>query len=564
MAAPSPPPEPPGPPSSQPPASTPEPPASTPEPPPSAAEPPASTAGAPAKRKKVKAVGLYRNRVSYLGGFVAVLGVLMMLMALLFELSVKQPSPYIGIFTYLIIPGVIVFGLGLALVGMRLEARRRVRTGTTDVLRYPALDLNDARQRKRFVVLGGGAFFLFVLFTYSAYNGFLLTESVEFCGKTCHTQMGPEMTAYDNSPHARVRCVECHVGSGATYYVHSKVNGASQLLGVIFNSYERPIPTPVKGLRPARQTCEECHWPQKYWGSQLYQRAHFRYDEKSTPDEISMVIKTGGGGEGGAGIHWHMMLDNEITFVAEDDKQQDIPWVRIKRRDGSMTEYFRTEKRIEPQALAALPKHVMDCMDCHNRPAHRFETPDVAVDRAMAASVISQTLPWVKSLAVDTLAKEYPTREAAHQGMKADVMDFYSKKYPDLVTSRAVDIDNLVKELVVIYDRNVFPEMHVSWKTYISNIGHRNSAGCFRCHDGKHVSPEGNVLISECRLCHTTPRRGPQTGMGEAMTTFEKEWHPWQMSKEHLAVAKHSEIQCYECHLAGRRPKSTCNECHSH
>jgi hypothetical protein len=485
-----------------------------------------------------------------------------MLMALLFQLSVKQPSPYFGIFTFILIPGQIVLGGVLALLGMRRESRRRARTGVTGVLRYPALDLNDPPQRRRFVILGGVGFGLLVLFTYSAYNGFLLTESVGFCGKTCHAQMGPEMAAYEDSPHARVRCVECHVGSGATYYVHSKVNGVSQLLGVVTGSYPRPIPTPVKGLRPSRQTCEECHWPQKYWGTQLYQREHFRYDEKSTPDEISMGMKTGGGGEGGAGIHWHMMLDNQVTFAALDEHQQDIPWVKVKRHDGSTTEYFRKEKPVDPAVLATLSTHVMDCMDCHNRPAHRFESPDVAVDRALAARSISPTLPWVKSLAVDTLAKEYPTRDAAHAGMRTDVTDFYAKKYPDVAASRAADVDKLVNELDRIYDRNVFPEMRVSWKTYVSNIGHRNSAGCFRCHDGKHVSPEGRVLVSDCVVCHTTPKRGPQTGMGERLTVSEKDWHPWQMPQKHLEVAQHASIQCYECHLAGRRPKSQCNECH--
>ena len=544
---------------------------STPPPPSSKSGAPPPSSGVPTppesksgKLPKVKQRGLYRNWVSYAGAMFATGSFMLILIFIALEASEGHPSPYIGIFTYMTFPMGIVLGIMVALVGMRLEARRRVKAGTTEAQRFPALDLNDPKQRKRFGYVAAVGFVLFIVMTYTGYNGFLLTESVGFCGKTCHTPMGPEMTAYEDSPHAGVPCVDCHVGSGAGSYVHSKANGMFQMLGVMTNSYSRPIPTPVKGLRPARETCQECHWPKKFFGSQLYQRAHFRYDEQSTPDQITMMIKTGGGGVNGAGIHWHMLVDNEVTFVTQDEQLQDIPWVKIKRRDGSTTEYFRNVKKVEPGDLDKLPHHTMDCMDCHNRPAHQFEAPDVAVDRALSTGVFSQTLPFVKSLSVDTLSKDYPTREAGHEGLKRDVEDFYKQKYPDIATARTVDIDKLVVGLTAIYDRNVFPEMKVSWKTYLSNLGHRNSAGCFRCHDGKHVAADGTVLISECKACHTEPKRGPQSGMGESMTTFEKDWHPWQIPEKHLAIAQHKEIQCYECHLAGRRPKTECNECHSH
>ena len=513
---------------------------------------------------KERQAGLYRNWVSYGGGAITAAGIALDLAAVAYELSVKQPSPYIDIFTYLICPAIILFGLVVAVLGTRYEAKRRVRRGVTDSMPFPSLDLNDPKQRRRLAIVAVAGTFVSIVLTYSGYNAFLFTESVEFCGKTCHTQMGPEMTAYLASPHARVRCIECHVGGGAGPYVKSKMNGTKQMYGVVTNTYERPIPTPVKGLRPARETCQECHWPNKSWGSQLYQRAHFRYDEKSTPDQISMLIRTGGGDDHGGGIHWHMFIENEVTYVAQDDHLQDIPWVKVKRPDGSTTEYFRTEKKIEPAALAALPVHTMDCMDCHNRPAHDFEPPDVGVDKALASGVMPIALPYAKSLSVDTLSVEYPTREAAHDGMKRAVLDFYAKKYPDVASSRGPEIEKLNAAIAAIYDRNVFPEMKVSWKTYLSNIGHKNSAGCFRCHDGKHVSSDGKKIVSECTTCHTAPTRGPQLPMGAPPDGSEKDWHPWQTPEKHLAVAKHSEVQCHECHVAGRRPKTECNECHSH
>jgi hypothetical protein len=447
---------------------------------------------------------------------------------------------------------------------MRVESLRRRRANTTEARPFPSVDLNEPRQRHVFTILFVSAGVLFAVLTVAGYNAFLLTESVGFCGNTCHRQMGPEMTAYEHSPHAHVPCVACHVGEGAAHYVASKLNGARQLAAVVLGNYDRPIPTPVRGLRPARETCEECHWSAKSWGSVLYQRPHFRYDEKATPEQISMLLKVGGGqGAFGSGIHWHMAIENEVTFVADDDHQQSIPWVRVKRRDGTVAEYTRTEKAPDPARLAKLPKHTMDCIDCHSRPAHQFETPDIAVDRALAAGALP-LLPWVKLLAVDTLSKEYPDGGVAHGEIAKSVAAFYAQKYPDVAVARGADVQKLAAGLAAIYDRNVFPDMDVSWKTYPSNLGHRNSPGCFRCHDGKHVSGDGKVLTSECDACHTAPQRGPQTAMGEAMSLVDKDWHPWQTPQKHLAVEQHKKIQCYECHVAGRRPKTECNECHSH
>src|SRR5579871_5572409 len=250
--------------------------------------------GCPVSPSKARPA-LYRNWVTYAGGLAVTIGLVLMLMGLLFQFSIRRPGPYSGIITFVIFPGIIVAGLVLVLGGMWRESRRRRREKTTEARPFPSLDLNDPHQRYLFTMLSLAASVLFAVFAVAGYNGFLLTESVGFCGNTCHTQMGPEITAYQHAPHARVPCVACHVGEGAGHYVSSKLNGMRQLAGVVFNTYDKPIPTPIKNLRPARETCEECHWSAKSWGSQLYQRPHFRYDEKSTAEQISMLMKTGGG-----------------------------------------------------------------------------------------------------------------------------------------------------------------------------------------------------------------------------------------------------------------------------
>ena len=111
------------------------------------------------------------------------------------------------------------------------------------------------------VLLTSVNFAVFSMFLYRAYH---YMESTQCCGQFCHTVMAPEHTAYENSPHSRVACVECHIGSGADWFVNSKISGARQLIAVATATDPTPIQTPVHGLRPARDTCEECHRPGDY------------------------------------------------------------------------------------------------------------------------------------------------------------------------------------------------------------------------------------------------------------------------------------------------------------
>ena len=162
-----------------------------------------------------------------------------------------------------------------------------------------------------------------------SYKAYEFTDSVDFCGQLCHSVMNPEFVAYQASPHARVACVDCHVGSGASWYVKSKLSGIRQVYYTARGTYPRPIPTPVHNLRPAADTCEQCHWPKKFWGAQLKTFTHYGSDEQNTPRVIRMLIKTGGGdpslGQSGEGIHWHMNINNKITYFASDEQRQVIP-----------------------------------------------------------------------------------------------------------------------------------------------------------------------------------------------------------------------------------------------
>jgi len=502
---------------------------------------------------------LYRNAVSFYGALIAGAGILLILFAIALELTAKKPSPYLGIFTFMVFPAIFFLGVLVFLYGMRRESLRRRREGAAGALPYPRFDLTDPAQRKRLGYISMGGVFVTALMAFIAYNAFHYSESVSFCGTLCHTVMKPEHTAYLNSPHARVGCVDCHIGEGAEWFVKAKISGLRQVAAVAFNSYPRPIPTPVENLRPARETCEECHWPAKFFWPLLKQRPHFRYDEKNTAEQITLGVKTGGGSPdvGGAGIHWHMVIANRITFVAADRKKQDIPYIEVRDAQGNLRgEYTSADYKGKPEDLSKMRRYTLDCMDCHNRPTHVFEPPDTAVDRAMTSGFISRDLPWAKKVVVDALTKEYPSNEKAREGLTAGIDGFYRSRYPDIHRARRADVDKAVAKAIEIYGRSVFPEMKVDWKTYSSNISHKDWPGCFRCHDGKHVARGGKTLTMECTACHTEPVRSPLKPMGTVTLASHVPWHPVPLE------GKHARILCSRCHSAGYRPSSECSGCH--
>lgn len=509
---------------------------------------------------------LYQNFISSLGMLTVLVGAALILLLFLADSVGAHAHPYVGMFIFLILPGIMMFGVMMILGGMRLEAGRRKRTASLADLPYPRIDLNEPRQRRLFVVFVLVGTLVGTLLAWAGYEGYAYTESVSFCGQTCHTPMTPEYTAYLDSAHARVRCVDCHVGEGASYYVRSKVQGAHQLIGVITGNYARPIATPIQNLRPARETCERCHWPAKFFGAKLLQLPHFRYDEQNTPEQVTLTLKTGGGSKShgaSGGVHWHMVIDNTVTFAATDPQLQNIPWVSVKHSDGRVVTYVDKNTKLSTAEIDKLPRHDMDCMDCHNRPAHGFPSPDGGIDQALFKGLISPTLPKVKQLLVDSMMQEHSDREVAHTAMRNALRDTYRSQYPAVLEKRRADIDRAIEIASKIYDRAVFPEMNVSWYTYPTNIGHRNWPGCFRCHDGRHVSAEGRVLPNDCAsTCHTQPRRSAPTPLGVIDPNATDDWHPWQMPSKSLDIPAHKTLLCSDCHKAGRGPMNGCNDCH--
>jgi nitrate/TMAO reductase-like tetraheme cytochrome c subunit len=436
---------------------------------------------------------------------------------------------------------------GLLLIGIGVWRERRKKAG--EVALYPRIDLNDPAQRS--AVLSFGVFLVVFIMLSGAgsYKAYEFTDSVQFCGQTCHSVMKPEFTAYQLSPHARVGCVECHVGSGATWYVKSKLSGTRQLFAVMFNTFPRPIPTPVHNLRPAQETCEECHWPKKFYGAQLKVFTHYSSDEKNTPRQIRMLIKTGGGDPAtGApeGIHWHMNISNEIDYVAADEKRQIIPYIHVKDPQGRVTEYYAQDSTLSKEQIAKASRHRMDCVDCHNRPTHIYIPPDQAVDQALIAHKLDASLPYIKQQAVAALTGKYDTTETAVQAIAHDIEGFYESKYPEAAKDKQLEIRNAIAEVQQVFRRTTFPEMKVDWQTHPNNLGHFYFNGCFRCHDGQHVSPEGKVISKDCNICHTL--MGQEEG-GVSMAAVPK------LSFQHpVDLGDLTQVNCSDCHNGGTGP----------
>jgi hypothetical protein len=444
------------------------------------------------------------------GAIVAIVNFVIILGLVLLDAITGGLAPYAGIIAFIILPAILILGLIFIPVGMYFERRRRIRH-KGEKARSFYIDLAKPSHRFATMVFSTGTI-IFLLFTaVGSYRAYEFTESVTFCGQVCHEVMEPEFTAYQYSTHARVSCAECHVGPGAGWFVRSKLSGAYQVYATTFNLYPKPIPTPIENLRPARETCEECHWPNKFHGSQERIFDHYMVDEENTKWTIRMLIKTGGGSmEAGIaeGIHWHMNLANEIDYIATDEQRQEIAYVRIKDHEGNIREYMSEDNPIDPDELSKYEMRRMDCIDCHNRPTHIYRSPSQAVNMAFSAGWIDATLPSAKRIAIESLIEDYPSKDSAMIAIADQIKASYAEEYPEVLESRKVDVESMIAGVQEIYRRNFFPKMKVRWDVYPDNIGHFSSPGCYRCHDGRHVSEDGSVISNDCKSCHIILSQG--------------------------------------------------------
>ena len=486
------------------------------------------------------------NWVSITGFLIAINSIIVIILLFLFSMLSHENNSYMGLFNYIIVPAFMVIGLVLIPIGMSLK-NIKLKRKAGDTNKWPILDLNHKIQRTAVIRISIITFVLLVASAMGSYQAFHYTESVKFCGELCHKVMEPEYTAYQHSSHANVRCVECHVGEGAGWYVKSKLSGLYQVYSVLFKKYPTPIETPLHNLRPASETCERCHWPEKFYSQKLRNLRSYLADSLNTEWNTSLLMKIGPqfSAKGlSEGIHWHINKGYKIEYIASTRDRESIPWVKLTDvKTGKVKIFMDEENPIDKKAMDTLEKRTMDCMDCHNRPSHKYLSPPNYIDNAMVSGLIPTNIPFIKMAAMEALKVPYNTKDTAHLMINKTVTEYYKTGQPGVFTK---DFDRITKAIAAIqkeYDQNAFPFMKVESSKYLDHIGHLESDGCFRCHSDRHKTATGETISRSCDMCHSIMAQGPTgdiktVGLGASMEFV----HPTDIK------GKWKTAFCSECH----------------
>ena len=355
--------------------------------------------------------------------------------ALLFLIALGAESyglienPYVGILIFFALPAGFLLGLLLVLVG-NLRGKKR----GAETISWPTIDLKNRGQRIFLMGLLAASLVNIVILSMAGVGAVHYMETPEFCGQVCHTVMEPEYVSHAQGPHANVTCVSCHVGSGAGALVASKIDGTRRLVGFVTGNITRPIPTPVPDMRPARETCGTCHWPEKIHGDRLKVVKDYADDEANTETVTTLELKVGGGSAAlgiGEGIHWHMHVSNRVEFIAMDAQRQDIPYVKLTTGDGTVREFRKpgvTDEMLgdggaHPGAgtrrrghLHGRPEREQPAPPRHDAAGGGSDRHDGQAERDGMAGVEAEERPHERHGEHGAAAAEQPERGADEQG----------------------------------------------------------------------------------------------------------------------------------------------------
>jgi len=439
------------------------------------------------------------------------------------------------------------------------------------------------------------------------------SNSVPFCTDVCHDVHPEETLAFADSYHASVKCTECHMGRlGTIRGIILKAGHFRHLPEVIFDKYDRPLRSET--MRPANESCERCHWPASFHGDTLREVKRFQPDEQNTEKRTYLIMKTGGSTRAtglGTGIHWH--ITNQVEYIAGDEGKQEIRWVRSVLPDGRTVEYNNVTNPLTADEIARSETKRMDCVDCHNRVGHPFLPPEDLADQSLADGQLSTELPFAKKEMYQLLTARHDSREEALAAV-GEVRKGYEANYPEAAASMASEIEAADQLAQALLTRLVFEEPGVTWQSFPDNGKHKDFAGCFRCHDGKHLSAEGESIRLHCNICHSIPvsvsgdDRPPQMplasvqepashlesnfiadhrfqagedcvqchgeiqfGSGDSSFCANSACHGRAWPEVELNAAfphpiplegKHATVWCHSCHEGERKPEYKCANCH--
>lgn len=488
-----------------------------------------------------------KNWLTIIGSIIAVINLLIILILFIISTIFEKGNTYLGLFIYIILPGFMIFGLLMIPIGMFIKRRKMNRETEPGKSRLPLIDLNDIRHRNAFVIFTVTTIVVLFLSTFGSFEAFNFTESVEFCGTLCHQVMEPEHTAYQKSPHANVTCVECHVGSGADWYVKSKLSGLQQVYAVLTKTYPEPIPTPLHDLRPARETCEKCHWPQKFYARTLQTNKYFLADSANSEWDVMLQMKTGSEYnilDFNEGIHWHINPAVNIEYISDNDKRENITYVKYTNKtSGEVTVYRNADNPVTDSLISVTQHRTMDCIDCHNRPSHNYKSPPVYFDKALLNGNVSKGIPFMKKVAMGILKQTFSNKDTALMMIKDSITNFYKSGYNEYYFKNTKLIENSIVSIQKAFAENTFPGMKVKYDVYPEHIGHLESEGCFRCHNNAFKSESGRTITRDCNLCHTIVGQGKPGSMKLTNIRDSLEFtHPVDIG------TAWKEANCSECH----------------
>ncbi len=431
----------------------------------------------------------------------------MTVLGLLGHITGLIENPYAAIVTFLIFPSGALFGLFLIPVSWYFRRKKWFKNNIN--MGNVIIDFSKKTHRRTVILILALTVVNLTVFSLVAYEAYHFTESDFFCGAICHTVMDPEYTAYQRSAHARVGCVSCHIGSGAEWYVKAKLSGLRQVKAVIEGSYHTPIPTPVENLRPAQDTCEECHWPDKFHGKKVKKFISYTNEDQENPYIEEVALHIGGRNpltDTFEGIHWHVSNNVKVEYQPLNEKRTSIGRIKVTKPSGVTEEY--SIDGAAPKGSEAKWR-TMDCIDCHNRPTHVYDKLEPKVDFGLLSKKINPAIPGIREDSLTVLQKEYATRDQAREQIVADLLSLQAKRHgQEFVAKNEQTLISSGSYLVEAYMDNVWPKMKVTWGTYKEHIGHQDAEegyGCFRCHDDEHQTEFGKTMSQSCDLCHDEP-----------------------------------------------------------
>ena len=471
---------------------------------------------------------ILRNKAVLTGTILFVLLFPVLLISTLLDLQGAIENPYFSLLLYLVLGPLLLIAIVLILTGLIFT--RKLKRGemggepyTYEFIKTQLINPEQARIIRRFVYSTTSLvlIFLFMMAVFT-YTGHRYTDSVQFCGTFCHTVMEPQFTTHRNSPHSQVRCVACHINKEAGGLTGAKLSGLKQLYATITDSYPRPLTLSVKNLRPSRGTCEQCHRPEKFHGHKLYFIDTFLADEMNTQVQTAMIIKIGSGGHLGQtaeGIHWHTSEQHQLFYTTAAPEQRQINSIRLISPGGVETTFFKEGA----QEITGGTEHLMDCIDCHNRPTHTFLSPEEALDGKLLSGQIPTELPYIKREALAAVTRKYAGIQEARAGITEHLRQWYTATYPKLTGSRPELLARAIEGALQAHEENVFPEMKIGWQTYPNYIGHRHGGGCFRCHNDLFKSIDGKMISHDCSLCHIIlAEKEPTEKVLQKLTDYNK------------------------------------------